>query len=97
MTMLAFIPTAFLDPVQAAIVLADLCFYRGPLPIIVAAGITTVASETLISLATQTYTWGELLTPRLIAALMQAAVLHWVVRAIGQRLATPRGSGRRIA
>ena len=30
MTMLAFIPTAFLDPVQAAIVLAVICFYRGP-------------------------------------------------------------------
>ena len=80
-----------------AIVLAVICFYRGPLPIIVAAGITTVLSETLISLATQAYTWGELLTPRLIASLMQAALLYWVVRAIGQRIAPSGGTGRRVA
>src|SRR5262245_18498572 len=76
MVTVAFLLAAFLDPVQAALVLAVLLLYRGPQPILVAAAAAAVASETVIMLAAADYMWGELIAPRLVASLMQA-VLIW--------------------
>jgi len=90
MVTLTFLLAAFLDPVQAGIVLAAIVFHRGPLPIIVAGVIAAVVSETIMVLAVDDYMWGELIVPRVISSLMQAAVLWWIVRVIRQSLA--RGS-----
>lgn len=94
MATLSFVLTAFLDPVQAGIVLAVLdpvqagivlaiiLIYRGTLPIIVAGVIAAVASETVMALAADGYVWGEFILPRVVSSLMQAAVLCWIVRAV---------------
>ena len=79
MAMLEFLLAASLDPVQAALVLAVVLAYRGPLPVLVAAVTAAVASETIMALAGTDYTWGEMLAPRLVSSLAQAAVLCWIV------------------
>ena len=80
METLAFIVAAFLDPLQAGIVLAVLCLYQRPMPILVAALVAVVASETIMAFAGPGYLWGELIIPRLLASLLQASTLYWVVR-----------------
>jgi hypothetical protein len=79
MAMLEFLLAALLDPVQAALVLAVVLAYRGPLPVPVAAVAAAVASETIMAVAGADYTWGEMLAPRLASSLAQAAVLCWIV------------------
>jgi hypothetical protein len=85
METLAFIVAAFLDPLQAGIVLAVLCLYHRSMPILVAALVAVVASETIMAFAGPGYMWGELIAPRLLAALLQASTLFWVVRFILHR------------
>ncbi len=82
MATLEFLLAAVLDPVQAALVLVIVLAYRGPLPIPVAAVLAAVVTETIMVLAADDYTWGELLSPRLVSSLMQAAVLCWAVRRV---------------
>jgi len=98
MATLAFVLAAFLDPVQAGIVLGVILVHRGPLPIIVAGAIAAVVSETVMVLAADDYMWGELIAPRVVSSLLQAAVLCWLVRfirpsRIGGRVA-PTGASR---
>jgi hypothetical protein len=107
MSTLAFVLdvlAAFLDPVQAGIVLAVVLVHRGPLPVIVAGAVAALVSETVLALAADAYTWGELVAPRMVSALLQAAVLYWVVRwvrsirtGIGASQAGPRGSAGNAA
>ncbi len=80
MATLGFVLAAFLDPVQAGIVLAVVLVHRGALPVIVAGLAAALVSESVMALAADDYAWGELLMPRVVSALMQAAVLWWVVR-----------------
>jgi hypothetical protein len=82
MATLAFVLAAFLDPVQAGIVLAVILAHRGALPIVVAGVFAAVVSETIMALAADAYVWGEFILPRAVSSLMQAAVLCWIVRAI---------------
>ena len=91
MATLAFILASFLDPIQAGIVLAILCLNQGPLPIIVTAAIVAVASDTVMALAAPGYVWGELIAPRLISALMQAAILYWIIQVVRQRFLSRDG------
>ncbi len=91
MATLAFILASFLDPVQAGIVLAILCLNQGPFPIIVTAAIVAVASDTVMAFAAPGYVWGELIAPRLISALMQAAILYWIVHVVRQRFVSRDG------
>lgn len=86
METLAFIVAAFLDPLQAGIVLAVLCLYQRAMPILAAALVAVVASETIMAFAGPGYLWGELLVPRLLAALLQASTLYWVVRFVFRRV-----------
>ena len=101
METLAFIVAAFLDPLQAGIVLAVLCLYQKPMPILVAALVAVVASETIMALAGPGYLWGELIAPRLMASLLQASTLYWVVRFVLHRrghrdAAQPSGQKHRM-
>jgi hypothetical protein len=80
MATLGFVLSAFLDPIQAGIVLAVVLLYRDALPVVVAGVSAAVVSETAMAIATDTYTWGEDLPPRTVSALMQAAILWWAVR-----------------
>jgi hypothetical protein len=82
MATLAFLLAAFLDPVQAGIVLAVVLVHRGPLPVIVAGVAAAAVSETVMALAADGYTWGELIAPRMVASLLQATALWWVVRLV---------------
>jgi hypothetical protein len=97
MASLAYLLAVVLDPVQAALVLAIVLAYRGPHPVIVGGTVAArgphpvivggtvaaAASEAIMVAAASGYPWGEFVLPRLVACLMQAAVLHWiVVRAI---------------
>lgn len=84
MATLSFLLAAALDPIQAAIVLAALIIYRGPQPVIFAGGVAAVVSETFLVLAAIDYTWGELIAPRLITSLTQAALLCWLIRLLGR-------------
>jgi hypothetical protein len=107
MSTLAFVLdvlVAFLDPIQAGIVLAVVLVHRGPLPVIVAGAVAALVSETVMALAADAYTWGELVAPRMVSALLQAGVLCWVVRwvrsiraGIGAAQAGPRGSAGNAA
>lgn len=84
MATLPFLLAAALDPIQAAIVLAVLIVYRGPLPTIFAGATAALAAETFLVLAAADYTWGELIAPRLIASLIQAALLCWLIRLLSR-------------
>jgi hypothetical protein len=90
MAMLEFLPAALLDPVQAALVLAIVLAWRGPAPIPVAAVAVAVASETVMVLATADYTWGEMMVPRLVSSLVQAALLCWIVGLVRSSRGAPR-------
>jgi hypothetical protein len=79
MVMLEFLLAALLDPVQAVLVLAVILAYRGPVPVAVAAVMAAVASETITALAVADYTWGEMMPPRLLSSVAQAAMLYWIV------------------
>ena len=79
MVLLEFLLAALIDPVQAALVLAVVLAYRGPLPVLVAAVMAAVASETITALAVADYTWGDMMAPRQASSLVQAAVLYGVV------------------
>jgi hypothetical protein len=88
MVTLAFLVAACLDPVQAALVLALVVAYRGPLPIVVAGGAAVLITESVMALAAAGYVWGELIAPRLVAALLQAAVAVfavWLARTAARR------------
>ena len=82
MVTLAFLVAACLDPVQAALVLVVVLAYRGPQPVLVAGAAAALATETVMALAASGYVWGELIAPRLVAALLQAAALVVVVRLV---------------
>ena len=82
MVTLAFLVAACLDPVQAALVLALVIACRGFQPILVAGAAGAIVTETVMSLAAPEYVWGELLAPRLVAALLQAAVSVLVIRMV---------------
>jgi hypothetical protein len=82
MVMLEFLHAALLDPVQAALVLVVVLAYGGPLRLVVAAIAASVISETIMAVAGAGYTWGEMMAPRLVSSLAQAAVLCWIVGAI---------------
>jgi hypothetical protein len=56
------------------------------MPILVAALVAVVASETIMAFAGPGYMWGELIAPRLLAALLQASTLYWVVRFVLRRV-----------
>jgi hypothetical protein len=87
MAMLDFLLAALLDPAQAALVLAAVLAYRGPLPVPVAAITATVASETIMALAAADYLWGEMVAPRLVSSLAHAVLLCWIVGLIRPRRA----------
>jgi hypothetical protein len=91
MTTLEFVLAAFLDPVQAGIVLALLLMHRGPQPVAVAGVLAALFAETAMALAADAYSWGELIAPRLLSSLMQAAVLVWT----GRLLQAVRATGAR--
>jgi hypothetical protein len=99
MVTLAFLLAAFLDPIQAALVFAILLLYRGPQPILIAAAAAAAVSETVIMLAAVDYTWGELIAPRLVASLMQAVLLAWIVRLLRPSAAgaVARSGAQRLA
>jgi len=94
MAMLEFLPAALLDPVQAALVLAVVLVWRGPAPIPVAAVAVAVASESVMALAAADYTWGEMMVPRLVSSLVQAALL---CRIVGLVRPGPRGAPQQQA
>jgi hypothetical protein len=82
MATLAFLVAACLDPVQAALVLVFVVAYRGYQPILVAGAAAALVTETTMALAASGYVWGELIAPRLVAALIQAAVSLLAVRIV---------------
>jgi hypothetical protein len=90
MAILGFLLAACLDPIQAGIALAIVLVHRGALPVIVAGLAAALVSETVMAFAANDYAWGELVVPRTVAALLQAAVLWWVVRCV--RSLRSRGS-----
>jgi type VI protein secretion system component VasK len=97
MATLAFLVAACLDPVQAALVLAILVAYRGSQPIMLAGVVAAVVSETVMMLAVSGYVWGELIAPRVVAALLQAAVLFWcvsIVRSAARSASAALGGSR---
>jgi len=96
MVTLAFLIAACLDPVQAALVLALVIAYRGPLPIVAAGAAGALITETVMMLAAPDYVWGELIAPRLVAALAQAAVAVlavWAVRGAARSAGAALGIG----
>jgi hypothetical protein len=95
MAMFEFLPAALLDPVQAALVLAVVLVWRGPAPIPVAAVAVAVASETVMALAAADYTWGEMMVPRLVSSMLQAALLCWVVGLVRPGPGAPRQQAAR--
>jgi hypothetical protein len=100
MVTLAFLIAACLDPVQAALVLALVIAYRGPLPIVAAGTAAALITETVMTLAAADYVWGELIAPRLVAALAQAAVsvlAVWAVRSAARSAGAALGIGRLAA
>jgi hypothetical protein len=87
MVTLEFLMAACLDPVQAALVLALVVVYRGPLPTVAAGCAAALIAETVMALAADGYVWGELFAPRLVAALLQAVVAVaavWAVRQVAR-------------
>ena len=90
MVTLEFLMAACLDPVQAALVLALVVVYRGPLPTVVAGCAAALIAETVMALGANGYVWGELFAPRLVAALLQAVAAVAAVWAV--RMAA-RGAG----
>jgi hypothetical protein len=100
MVTLEFLIAACLDPVQAALVLALVVIYRGPLPTTVAGGASALIAETVMALAAPGYAWGELIAPRLVAALLQAVaavVVVWAVRQAARRARAALGFTRPAA
>jgi hypothetical protein len=94
MAMLEFLLAALLDPAQAALVLVIVLAYRGPVPVLVAAVTAAVASETITALAAADYAWGEMMAPRLLSSVAQAAVLCWAVGLVRpSRAAPPHAAG----
>jgi hypothetical protein len=93
--MLQFLPAALLDPVQAALVLAVVLAWRGPAPIPVAAVAVAVASETVMVLAAADYTWGEMMVPRLVSSMVQAALLCRIAGLVRPSRDTPRQQAAR--
>src|SRR5262245_17959249 len=96
MVILAFLLAAFLDPVQAALVLAVLLVYRAAPLILAPAAAAGAASETVIMLATSDYMWGELIVPRLAASLMQAVLIWWMIRLVGQLWSGAEAGAQRL-
>jgi hypothetical protein len=95
MASLAYLLAVALDPVQAALVLAIVLAYRGPHPVIVGGTVAAAASEAIMVAAASGYPWGELVLLRLVACLMQAAVLHWIVVRAIRRPSEAGGTARR--
>jgi hypothetical protein len=96
MATLAFLLAAFLDPVQAALVLVVALAYRGPLPILVAGATAALVAETFMLLVFADYPWGQWIAPRLVAALWQAVILCWVAASLRHHVGrfVKRGAGR---
>jgi hypothetical protein len=98
MATLDFVVAAFLDPVQAAIVLAVVLAHRGPRPVVVAGVVAGLVSETVRYVAADGYVWGTALAPHVVATLMQAAVLCRLVRLVqpARRSEASAGGGRAL-
>jgi hypothetical protein len=82
MVTLSFLVAACLDPVEAVLVLTIALFYPGPQPVLVAGAAAALVTETIMAFAASGYVWGELMAPRLVAALLQAAVLVVAIRIV---------------
>ena len=83
MTTLNFLLAASLDPVQAALVLAIVLAYRGPQPLMMSGVAAALVTEAVMVLVAPGYVWGELIAPRIVSALLQAAVLLGCIRLAG--------------
>jgi hypothetical protein len=97
MVTLAFLIAACLDPVQAALVLAIVIAYRGPLPTVVGGIAGALITEIIMMLAAPGYVWGELIAPRLVAAMLQASasvLVVWVARSAARSVGAALGVGR---
>lgn len=101
MTILSFLLAACLDPVQAALVLAIVLAYRGSQPVMVSGVAAALITEAVMVLAVPDYAWKVSISPRIVSAIIQAAVLLGCVRGAGWsarrmaawlRLADDRGS-----
>jgi hypothetical protein len=96
MVTLTFLIAACLDPVQTALVLIIVIAYRGPLPTVVAGVAGALIAETIMMLAPG-YVWGELIAPRLVAALLQASasmLVVWLARSVARSVGAALGVGR---
>src|SRR5262249_46494185 len=94
MVTLEFLVAASLDPVQAALVLAFVIACRGFEPVLISGVAAALVTETIMALAAPDYVWGELIAPRLVAALLQAVVLVlvlWAVRRAARSAAAALG------
>jgi hypothetical protein len=71
-----------LDPVRVFITLVFLLFARRPSMMFVAAALSTVVCETLLTALQTTWVWGEGLVVGGIASLLQAVLLFWMGRVV---------------
>ena len=71
-----------LDPVRVFITLVFLLFARRPSMMFVAAALSTVVCETLLTALQTTWVWGEGLVVGGIASLLQADLLFWMGRVV---------------
>jgi hypothetical protein len=97
MAMLDFLLAALLDPVQAALVLAVVLAWRGPVPFLVAAVTAAVVSETITALAAADYAWGEMMVPRLLSSMVQACVACWIIGLVRPRRRIARQHDARLS
>jgi hypothetical protein len=75
-------------------VLIVILAYRGPQPVLAAGAAAALATETIMALAAAGYVWGELIAPRLVASLLQAAALVVMVRIVRS---AARGTGAALS
>jgi hypothetical protein len=78
-----------LDPFRALVTFAGVLLWRSPWVVLIAAGISAVVCETLLTTVNFiddfTYEWGDGFGPGLIACLAQAAVLYLLVVLVRHR------------
>ena len=78
-----------LDPVRALVTFAGVVLWRSPWGMLIAAGITAMVCETILTTASHiddfAYEWGDGIGPGLIACLAQAAVLYLLLELVCRR------------
>jgi hypothetical protein len=78
-----------LDPVRALVTLAGVVLWRGPRAMLLAAGISAIVCETVLTTANVIndfpYRWGEGLVAGVLASLAQAALFYLIVELARQR------------